>query len=95
MNTMRYTPITPKLLLELGFEERIIPEGRFFAKGKMGLVKNPDWIPCRIIMGQPKIPEPYMNITTIEGLALLEWWDGIIDIETQNFLLQKYNQNQQ
>lgn len=89
MDTLNTTPITPEILLELGFKEIITLEGHFFAKGRMGLVNNSGWIPCRIIMGQPQMREPYMNITTIEELALLEWWDDIVDLETQNFLLQK------
>ena len=92
---MNYTPITPKLLLKLGFEKRKTQEGNdFFAKGKIALVNNSGWIPCKMVTGEPKAMEPIWNITTIEELYLLERRDGIEDIEIQDFLLQKCYQYQ-
>ena len=91
---MNYTLITPELLLELGFEKGKTQEGNdFFAKGKIGLVNNLGWIPCKMVTGEPKAIEPIWNITTIEELYLSERRDGIEDLEIQNFLQQNHHQN--
>lgn len=90
---MNYTPITPELLLELGFVEIERPEGIFFAKGTISLVYNSGWIPCKMLMGEPKMMEPYWNITTIDDVYRLEKEAGMEDKEIWDYLQKKQSES--
>lgn len=45
--------ITETLLLEEGFEKKLVKDGRFYVKGKIGVVYNGMWLPCNIDTGEP------------------------------------------
>ena len=46
-------PITPKLLREKGFEERLMFGNITFVKNKVAVVYNYFWHPCNLDTGQP------------------------------------------
>lgn len=49
---MEETPLTPKLLREKGFEERLMFGNITFVKNKVAVVYNLFWHPCNMETGQ-------------------------------------------
>ena len=91
---MNYTPITPELLLELGFKEIETEEGLLYVKGETRLAFNGNgWTRCVPWIDRPLTPGPIENFTTIEDLYRLEIEVGIEDIEIWDFLQKKQSES--
>lgn len=88
---MNKTIITPKLLMERGFEEVVMSGGIVYVKGVVGVayntfcmpytdfdvVCNISWIPCNMETKLPLTPESIRIVSTYEELELLAKEAGI------------------
>ena len=74
----RSTYLTPKVLRENGFEERLMFGRIIFAKGIVGVYLESKWIPCNMETGLPIHTNVYVN--TWEELKALAK-EANIDIE--------------
>jgi hypothetical protein len=74
---MKETCITPKMLRENGFEEKLLMGKIFYVKGIVGVNYDGFWIPYNMETGLPITPIPIRIVTTIEELELLAKEAGI------------------
>ena len=66
---MNSTLLTPKVLREKGFEERLMFGRIIFTKGIIGVYFESVWIPCNMESGLPLHTNMYVN--TWEELVVL------------------------
>ena len=72
---MGKTILTPTLLREKGFSERLMFGNIYFVKSKIAVVYNFKWIPCNFELGQPLCTNVYVD--TWEELVRLAKEAGI------------------
>ena len=58
---MEHTPITPQLLRQKGFEERMMFGHVVYVKENCALVYSYAWIPCNLNSGTPLSTNVYVN----------------------------------
>lgn len=66
---MSSTPLTPQLLRQNGFEEKMMFGNVVYVKGKVGIVYHFFWLPCNIKTGAPLSTS--IAISTYEELQRL------------------------
>ena len=72
---MGQTLLSPKLLREKGFEERLMFGNVYFVKSKIAVVYQFRWIPCTMEFGEPLCTNVYID--TWEELVRLAKNAGI------------------
>ncbi len=72
---MNETQLTPQVLRDHGFEEKMMYGHICFVKGKVALIYSFAWIPCTIDFGQPLCQQSCVN--TWEELERLMQEGGI------------------
>ena len=58
---MKQTPLTPKVLRDKGFKEKMMYGQIVFVKGKYAVVYSFAWIPCNFKSGTPLATNVYVN----------------------------------
>ena len=58
---MGKTQITPQLLLQKGFDEKMMFGQTIYVKGKYALVHSFAWVPCNLEFGTPLSTNMYVN----------------------------------
>ena len=58
---MEQTPLTPKVLRNKGFKERLMFGQIVYVKGKCAVVYSFAWIPCNIESGIPLATNVFVN----------------------------------
>jgi len=58
---MNKTLLTPEILREKGFEEKLMFGHICYVKGKYAVVYSFAWIPCALEFGQPLSTNVYVN----------------------------------
>lgn len=58
---MGQTPLTPKVLRDKEFEERMMYGHVFYVKGKYAVTYSFAWIPCNFESGTPLATNVYVN----------------------------------
>ena len=72
---MNGTPLSQKILLENGFEEKNMFGQEVYVKGNVALVKSFKWVPCQMESGEPLATNLYVD--TWEELETLMQEGGI------------------